>query len=274
MHTTYTHPLYHHIPVIKRARGYRLYDKNGNRIIDLYQNNGHALLGHRASRLTSVLKNIISKGLIFDVPSIYTYRLKKAVKQLVPGTGTVCLAGSLDHGLKIISDALKVRATVDDIVDPLWGKKKGRITVWRPFTRDDPDSVPVIIPVLPFSIAGAPVIICLKKEYKNPPEHTTMISPFILAGSVRAVYDLGYYRKPDWLKDDILKGAKKWEQKGIYIIARMKEEEYQSAFKDFLKAGVLLSPHYPGPSIFPAELSHGELQKILHLFHGAGFSRE
>lgn len=268
MNTAYiqTHPLYNHIPVIKRAREYRLYDEKGNRIIDFYQNNGHALLGHRAFKVTGVLKNVISKGIIFDLPSVYAYRLKKAVKQLIPGTKSVCLTGSLDHGLEIISQTLKTRVTESDIFDPLLTNKKGRIALWRPFTRDNFDSVPVIIPVLPFSLAGSPVIVCFKEESNNSYKNTTMISPLILAGTVRAVYDLKSYKKPEWLGEDLLKDVKEWEQKGIYIIARMKEDKYYSVFKNFLKQGILLSPHFPGPSIFPAELSHGELQKIFQLF--------
>lgn len=260
-----THSLYNEIPAIKCARGYRLYDEKGNRIIDLYQNNGHALLGHRAFKVTTVLKNVISKGLIFDLPSVYEYRLKKAVKQLIPGISSVFIAGSLDHGLKMISEILNTQVTEHEVIDPLVETKKSKIIIWRPFAGNNIDSVPVIIPVLPFSIAGAPVIICFKKGYNTVFKYKTNISPLILAGVVRAVYNLAHYNKPEWLTDDILKGAEKWEQKGIYILARMKEKEYRSVFKKFLKNGILLSPHFPGPSIFPAELSHGELQKILQL---------
>ena len=35
------------IPPIRRARGYRLYDHRGRRYLDLWQNGGHSLLGHR-----------------------------------------------------------------------------------------------------------------------------------------------------------------------------------------------------------------------------------
>ena len=259
--------LFNYIPRIKRARGYRLYDDNGNRIIDLYQNNGHALLGHRAYKVTTVLKNVISKGIIFDLPSVYEYRLKKAVKELIPGINSICIAGSLEHGLKIISAILKTKITENDIYESLYENRPGKIALWRPFLKYNLDSIDTIIPVLPFSVAHSPVLICFKKKYQNLSEYNTPISPLILAGAIRAVYDLKKYVKPEWLKEDILKGSKKWKQKGIYIIPDMNKKEYTSVFKEFLKKGILLSPHFPGPSIFPAELSHGEFRKILRLLN-------
>ncbi len=52
------------IPPIRRARGYRLYDHRGRRYLDLWQNGGHSLLGHRGLHLLSLLKNLMSRGLL------------------------------------------------------------------------------------------------------------------------------------------------------------------------------------------------------------------
>jgi len=57
------------LPVIRRARGYRLYGQDGRRYLDLWQGGGRALLGHRPARVTTVLKNVISTGLVTDLPS-------------------------------------------------------------------------------------------------------------------------------------------------------------------------------------------------------------
>ena len=45
------------IPRIRRARGYRLYDHHGRRYLDLWQNGGRSLLGHRPARQTTLLKD-------------------------------------------------------------------------------------------------------------------------------------------------------------------------------------------------------------------------
>lgn len=263
---------YSSIPVIKRARGYRLYDMRGKRIIDLYQQNGHAILGHRAFSLTTLLKNIISKGLIFDLPSIYTHRLKKAVKAMIPGVHTVCIAGSLDQGLRLLSEALGYSVALSDICDPVIGNTMGPIALWRPFAGDIPQNAhaQILLPVLPFSAGGAPVVICLNnKKIMIDDNLFPPLSPFILAGTIRALYDLKKYKKPEWLNEDMLSGAGKWEQQGIYLIPKMNEEEYKGVFEEFLAHGILLSPCYPCPSIFPGELSEGELKKVLRLLRGA-----
>ncbi len=66
------------LPLFRRARGYRLYDHSGQRYLDLYQGNGSGLLGHRAFRITTELKDVISRGLISDLPSVYLRRMEKA----------------------------------------------------------------------------------------------------------------------------------------------------------------------------------------------------
>ncbi|MCW8965657.1 MAG: hypothetical protein OQK82_03085 [Candidatus Pacearchaeota archaeon] len=261
-----TNSLYKFIPVIKRARGYRLYDNNGKRYIDLYQQNGHALLGHRAFSLTTILKNIISKGLIFDLPSIYASRLIKAVKELIPGIQSVFIAGSIEQGLKSLSAIGEMSLSQHDIYDPFLENKRGKIAVWRPFSGITYEDEQILLPILPFSMGGSPIVICFRKKLMNL-ESVPLLSPFILAGTVRAVYDLNKYIFPEWFNNNLLKNTGKWDQRGLYIIPKMEEKEYEVEFKRFLSKGVLLSPHYPQPSILPAELSSGELQNLLQLFN-------
>ena len=261
--------LFSSVPLIKRARGYRLYDIKGKRIIDMYQQNGHGILGHRPFSLTTVLKNTLSRGIIFDLPSIYTHRFKKAVKSTIPGIHTVLVTHSLEFGLDSLSTILGFKMTKADIQDPLTDPCTGPVAFWRPFLEDQPIqkwNPQVLIPILPFSAGGAPVTICFIEKSMQVDENSfPPVSPVLLSGAVRSLYDLKKYKKPSWCTGDLLKGIKKWKQRGIYIIPCMEKEEYQSIFSKFLDHGVLLSPYYPCPSIFPGELSEGELQKVLHL---------
>jgi len=82
------------MPLIRRARGYRLYDHRGRRYLDLWQNGGRSLLGHRPAGQTTLLKNLLSKGLAADLPSPYTGRLERALAALLPTHGQARVVAS------------------------------------------------------------------------------------------------------------------------------------------------------------------------------------
>jgi hypothetical protein len=262
--------LINHLPPIKRARGYRLYDYNQRVYLDLYQNGGRAILGHRAFRLTTVIKDVISKGTIFDLPSIYTKRLEQALCRRFPEFPYVYLAGSPEGALRIAALYLGREISSSDIRDPFSRTKKtGSILRRYPFVKDAQaeEGVSVLMPVIPFAMGGSPAALCFRHA---PPEGfplSEVISPVILAGALRALDDLkNFYRQADWFKEELLKGKRGWLQRGIYITATFKEELYAGVFKSFLEGGVLLNPGYPGPSILPAEASPGELKRMVDLF--------
>lgn len=254
------------IPKIKRARGYRLYDYQGNRYLDLFQCGGNAVLGHRAFKLNPVLKNVISKGLVFNLPSIYEYRLKKAISNLFPAFDSVIIVSTLYSGLKAISGYLKKKVNLKDIEDPVITNRIGKIVYWRPFIQMNWDKAEILIPVIPFSMAGSPFIICFKKAFSWTDPYINNISAVLLAGAARSVYDLKKYTTAEWYKEDLLAGCKSWIQKGIYIKHKMNYQTYKDAFIKFMDHGILLSPIENNPSILPAEASLGEFKKMIGLF--------
>lgn len=261
--------LINHLPPIKRARGYRLYDYNQRIYLDLYQNGGRAILGHRAFKLTTVIKDVISKGTIFDLPSIYAKRLEQALCRRFPEFPYVYLAGSPEGALRIAALYLGRVISNRHICNP-FSRTKRRCDILRsyPFVRDAQaeERVSVVMPVIPFAMSGSPAALCFRHD---PPEGfplSEVISPVILAGALRALHDLNNYRQADWFKEDLLKDKGGWLQRGIYITANFEEELYAGVFKSFLEEGVLLNPGYPGPSILPAEASPGELKRMVDLF--------
>jgi len=262
--------LINHLPPIKRARGYRLYDYNQQVYLDLYQNGGRAILGHRAFRLTTVIKDVISKGTIFDLPSIYTKRLEQILCRRFPEFPYVYLAGSPEGALRTAALYLGREIKSSDICDPFRRtKRRGDILKCYPFMKDTQaeEGISVLMPVIPFAMGGSPAALCFRHV---PPEGfplSELISPVILAGALRALHDLkNYYRQADWFKEDLLKGKRGWLQRGMYITANFEEKLYAGVFKSFLEGGVLLNPGYPGPSILPAEASPGELKRMVDLF--------
>jgi len=261
--------LLHAIPPIKRARAYYLYDFKGKRYLDLWQQDGRALLGHRPSGLTRVIKQVCSKGLITDLPAIYIKRLEKLLKQLLPQYKTVRAVYCMHRALELASLYLKKNIEVSMLRDPLINSRSGAkepIAYWRPFC-DMPGRAEVVLPILPLIVSGAPVIICFKRKLPADFPLSDIISPLLLAGLIRSGYDLLQYQTAEWYNEELLKHAPGWKQQGIYITAQFEKSLYAHVFHAFLKQGFVLSPDYPGPSILPRELSEGELKKMLKLFH-------
>ena len=261
--------LFHLIPLFKRARGYRLYDYKGNTYLDFYQNEGHALLGHRGLRITTVMKDVISKGIITDLPSIHAGRLEKLLMCFFSGISSVRIVSSMERVFELASLYLGRRVERGELYDPALNPQAGtdsEIAYRRPMIPGPVCQAEVLVPVLPFSMGDSPLAVCFRKALPFGFPESDLISPVILAGAMRSLYGLKKYKTPDWFREDILKGCPGWIQRGIYIVPDFSPEIYKEIFKGFLKGGVLLSPSYPGPSIFPAELSEGEFKKMIKLF--------
>ncbi len=271
------------LPRIRRARGYRLYDERGTAYLDLHQAGGHALLGHRAFHLTTALKDAISRGNLSDLPSVYGPRLEKELARRFAAFPHVRLAHSPQEALAGISRVLGRPVGAEEVRDPvLLGKMEGPVSLWRPFApaAEDgagggppaleaaraPGGVRVLIPVLPFAMAGAPAAACFREppgEAFAPPRP---ISPVILAGALRALHDLDRYRPAPWFREDLLQGCRGWIQRGIYVLPDFPPERYEEVFEEFLRQRLLLSPQFESPSLLPAEASAGELERMRRMF--------
>lgn len=257
------------VPVIRRAREYHLYSLSGTRYLDLWQNGGRSVLGHRPGRLTTVLKNTISKGLVADLPSIYSGRLRRLLQEMFPEYKDFRLTGSTAEGMQLASLYLDRNIGPNDFVDPLTEQGQsaaGEVRLWRPLFSD---SIPgeVLFPVLPFSMAGAPSVVCFRKIL--PPEFPGQkpISAVVLAGLLRCLQDLGRFVLPEWYRPDLLGKCPGWRQTGIYLVPEFDLGLYEQVFEGFLEAGLLLSPAAPYVSILPGgEISKGELRKMIGLF--------
>ena len=259
------------IPPIRRARGYRLYDHRGGRYLDLWQNGGHSLLGHRGLHLMSLLKNLLSRGLLGDLPGVQGRHLEKALSSRLPGYAHVRLTRGGQEALALASLFLGRPVAEEEVFDPALDppERRAQVARWRPlldFPPQGPGGPRVLLPVLPFAAAGAPAAVCFDAEPPAGFPASQALSPVLLAGAARCLYDLARYRLPEWHRADLLAGAPGWEQRGIYLCARCAPERYPAVFRAFLAAGVLLNPRYPGPSLLPAEASPGELAKMIQLF--------
>jgi hypothetical protein len=257
------------IPVVRRARGYYLYTVFGKRYLDLWQNGGSSLLGHRPGRLTTVLKDTISRGLIADLPSVFQGRLVALLQKVFPGYADFRVTGSLAEALQLASLYLGRDVAAAEVVDPLTEAAvagSATVSLWRPLL-PDPPSADLLLPVLPFAVAGAPAVVCFRRSLAREFPVQAPISGVLLAGLLRCLHDLLRFSTPQWIRADLLAGCPGWRQEQHYIVPEFDPGRYEQVFEAFLDQQVLLSPEAPYVSILPGgEISRGELGKMIGLF--------
>ena len=246
------------IPEINRARGYFLYTADGKRYLDMVLDRGRLIMGHRQKGYGQAMKNVIDKGIIPGFPSPYAHRLKQAVKRLVGSECFVYLFKSEEKAWEVLGSI-----TPDPMNDPIKGS---------PVFGDELlelSELPVVIS-LPVPFAFAPGVVVSKTELKLADEP---VSPVILAGAVRAVYNLIAFQKEvnysDWEKAGLLEACgDKWRVEMPYIYPLCTREHYSAVWDTFFEAGIILSYDYDKPSVLPpyGELSEGNRKKILKLF--------
>lgn len=270
------------LPPIRRARGFRLYDTRGRRYLDLWRDGGGALLGHRAGRVTTLMKSVLSQGLAAGLPSVWEGRLLKMIRGLFPSFPAVRMFSSRRRALEAASQFLGIRIDAEDLYDPALGDAcaaapaGARAALWRPFLAEPGAEGPpaarwdVRLPVLPLTVSGAPAPVCLCAEPPAGFPESDHLPGFLLAGAARALADLSADAEPlrNARVEKSIDGSSAWRRTGPYVRAAFERAEYPRVFSAFLKEGVLLSPGYPGPSIIPGECSPGETRLLAELFAG------
>ena len=247
-------PLLGKMPLLHRARDYRVYDVQGKRYLDMYLNNGRAFLGHKPPRVITDLKNSVSKGLLAEYPSLYRQKLAKALRKLVPEFPHLRLFPSWDKALRI----LNILPADPALEEP----EEGSVSLWRPFL-PAPLQCSRLVPLLPFPGSFAPCAVISKEEVFPGDDEEEAVSPLLLSALTRCVYDLlafaGKFSTERW---DAF-SCRLFRRRGPYLTALCGPGEYGDLFNHMLSKGIILSPRYPGPSILPAEYSSGEIKPLL-----------
>jgi len=259
------------IPVIRRARGFRLYDMKGRRYLDLFRDG--ALMGHRAAGSLTAMKSALSQGLAAALPSVWETRLISTLARSFPHYPQIRLYASSERALDAVSRCLGGRpAALHDPAldgDPVGSAPAG---FWRPFL-PPAAGVRVLLPLLPVRVGGAPAPACFAADVPRAVPVSDTIPAFILAGAVRGCAVLSRPNgDTDALSNPVveraLDAAPGWARVGPYVRAVFPREEYPRVHAEFLRAGVLLHPGYPGPSVLPGDCSPGETRLLADLFTG------
>jgi hypothetical protein len=248
------------VPVVLRARGFRLYTQDAKRLVDLWQNGGAAVLGHTPPNVLRELKNYASRGLFSPLPHFLNNRYLKALLKLIP-----------DHAFRIYSSP-------PSVLEALF--KNGDAGFWRPFINNKnpfeiADNAPsILVPVLPGIQSwhdnlpqGLCVLAAQSQDTFTQFPQNDILPPYLLAAATRGIYDLiaapvrGKLHYPRINK--ALQNSR-WKRTGIYLVLKDEPDTsaYNILFQSFLCAGFLLPPYPSHPLILPAELSDGEEAKL------------
>jgi len=251
------------IHLFRRARDFHLYDLGGRRYLDLFQDDGRALLGHRPAGVLHDLKQVLGKGLVAELPSVYGRRLEKELPKLVQGEWVGRVFASRRSALDAVSRHLDVPA--EDLVlrDPAVSLPiEGRAALFRPFIDADFSACDVLFPVLPFpgSFAPSPVLF---RAFRREPPASDVCSPLLLAGLLGSIRELlKIAESPDIWSGWKLPG---WRRRGRYCVPSVGALRYEDIFARFLEGGVLLPPDSKHPVILPGSFSDGEKKLVERL---------
>jgi hypothetical protein len=282
-------------PVL-RARDFRLYTgggggggrEGGNRLVDLWQEGGGAILGHTPRGFLRELKNTANRGLFAPLPHPLERRLFAALSRLFPRRSfRVYAPGTSLSGLLAAAGLSRSAAAADPAVPRRSGAGPANLSLWRPFL--DPAAPlaapdggpPVLIPVLPGSgwsrdRPSGPLILALDPAFGEacsfpPPD---IIPPVTLAALTRGIYSL-VAAAPErgtcpFPKVRAALAGGPWERRGIYLSLRETPEPaaWTETFRRFLEGGFLVSPDPADPLILPGILSPGEDAKLAGLLSG------
>jgi len=264
------------VPIIRRARGYRLYDRDGRRYLDLSRDGGGALLGHRSGAAVSHMKSALSQGLFSAVPSVWEARLLRMIGGMFPGHAAVRLFSSPERALEAVSCWMGRRVDPAEVHDPALGSSApahASVFLWRPLVSEGEagavaGSWQAILPVLPLTVFGAPAPVCLAGHPERLVPDSDRLPGFLLAGALSGLVELrrspGFSVSPAVLR--AIDSSAGWARVGPYVRATFRREAFSGVFQAFLGAGVLLAPAYPGPSVLPGTCSPGEAQLLARLF--------
>jgi hypothetical protein len=250
------------VPTVLRARDFRLYTKDGKRLIDLWQNGGAAVLGHTPPAFLRELKNTASRGLFAPFPHFLEDRYYKALSRIFTNRNFRLYATPPQELFTLVEN--------------------GEAALWRPFCdlaaplAVPENAPPILIPIVP-GIQGwrddLPLGLCVlaidshdKKAASLPPGD--FISPVLLAAAARGLYDL-ITAAPERAKTPCPRIAQngRWRRQGIYLSLTQtpSSEEWTALFRRFLDGGFLLPPVPSQPIILPGILSAGEKTKLAGL---------
>ena len=252
------------IPEIKRSRGYLIYDTSGKRYLDLYQDSGRAILGHRMEGLSRVIKSTVARGITASYPSIYTNRIEKGLKLLFPDVAEFRMYENIERAMIFLSQIEGDHIAISDFVD--FPSKESTYGIWRPFLNADLkwNKFDYFIPILPFPGNFGPVVLAINKV-NSTIAPSDDLSPMICDLLVKSLSALNKHTENNNCMENSNFNSSVWERTGPYLRFKLKSEEYSKLFKKALKNSVLLPPESWLPGIIPCFYEKGQIKNFISM---------
>jgi hypothetical protein len=241
---------------VKRARGCYWYTEKGVRLVDLWQEDGRAILGWGAcnAKAFEVLKNAIARGQTGSFPTDYTKSFTKAVLQLVNKDLSTQISPDLSvtpyQYVSLITDISVVRD----------------LPVWRPWFSV---TAPVILVQIPFAWTESVYVVVSEKPFVSTCANNSMtamlpVSGAYLAAATRAVYSLIAQldkREECHFKrfDSSLKNY--FTRTGPYL-SILSDKMYKEFVLHCLDCEVVINPDATKLSIVPFGANPGDFRKL------------
>ena len=246
---------------IKRARGCFLYTQKNKRLVDLYRNNGSAVLGWGSSygkgssfSAFTMLKNFLSRGLTGCFPTNLDAQTDKACSVLFNSERSVRFFSSREAAVEA--------CRLQGINEPLFFYPWMQESLSTPIEQEK-----AIVFTVPFSW-GTPLYAAafLEKDgSKAVSEKEFFLPPPLRAAVNRSIYDLilalQEMQEKDWFSYDKAL-TDYFVRKGPWLFPKISREDYESFVLFCLDLGIIINPQYNGKSIVPFKADRGVL-KIL-----------
>ncbi len=258
------------MPIMVRARGYRLYDLYGKRYLDLYQNNGRAILGHRPAGLLRTMKSTAARGLLSEYPSVYDGRLEKILKLMFPDYSVFLVYRNRERAYQAIASALGRFISPTAIGDPAMEELSSDmpVTLWRPFLPETGFTSRILLPIFPFPGSFAPEVVCVKEiSTARAMPASDAVSPFLVDGLIKTLTQLIRITKGEGRRTSEFQrlcDMFDWKRRGPYLNTGLDSVAYSELCKKALSEGIILPPGEHLPVILPREFTDGELDGFTH----------
>ncbi len=283
------------LPDIRRARGWRLYTADGDRLLSLWSDFGRTLLGYTPRGLTRHVKSALDRGLSTPFPGSWNDRIARMTRDLYPEYACIRLRGSVEHMFRfertrfLFDHYLRDRHIEQAPGGETPAAAGGKMTSSPPAHAAPPQaasvlpksapSVPVPAPwsepvriILPIPEALSTGILAysakpldgIEDELIDGIRGACAIFALSLVRSEQASGTLSARFEESWRRFDHC-GIELFARSGPWLTPKYPRDAHRELFAYCAARGVLISPEYDFPSSVPGDFNEGEL----HCLHKA-----
>jgi len=257
------------LPIIHRARGWRLYALDGSRYLDFWSEGGKTLLGRKNKGMSALAKACIDMGLVSDFPSVWTGRLEKALDSWLPGYGRFFFFPTAADAESALESAETGNQGSIPRVAAAFGEHRREIR----FTTNTMEKASPVLVELPLPalwsfgvVAAGPDcdgrVAARLKAAESASEGIPALKHALAARALAELVSFrARYNEEYWsTMDPFIEGL--FTRSGPWLYPVYAETEHERVFGECLSRGILISPVHAEPSVIPGEFDAGEVARL------------